>query len=176
MSDPGLGLGVIARAHIDDVVELRIAQEARAGKGAEERHFGRGGNRLGGDRGRRADRTDQREDLVFLDQLAGGGDGFRRLVAVIDADQPDLAAVHAALAIGFVERRTRGRLSCQGRAPTPDLAAPPPGRTELYPSYAILGARIPSHGRKRKAGGQHLRISHKRIGWRFLQPTAHTRP
>src|SRR3546814_14786366 len=47
MLDPGLGLLVVARAHVDDVAELRRAQEARAGEGADEGHARLGGDRLG---------------------------------------------------------------------------------------------------------------------------------
>jgi len=46
MANPGLGLGVIAGADVDDIVELGIAQEARAGERADERHLGGRRDRL----------------------------------------------------------------------------------------------------------------------------------
>src|SRR6185437_16901343 len=45
---------------------------------------------------RRAERLEQREDLLLLDQLAHDLDRLRRAVAVIQADEVDLAAVDAA--------------------------------------------------------------------------------
>ena len=74
MANPGLGFGVIARTNVDDIVELGVAQKACAGEGTDERHLGSHRDRLRRGRCRRADRTDQREDLVFLDQLLGGDD------------------------------------------------------------------------------------------------------
>src|SRR5882724_7153623 len=95
VAHPGLGLGAVARADVDDVLELHVAQEAGAGEGADERHLGGGRDRLGRGRGRRADRPDEGEHLVFLDQLLGRHDRAVRLVAVVDADELELAAVHA---------------------------------------------------------------------------------
>ncbi len=110
---PGFGLGVIARAHVDDVVELGIAQEARAGERADERHLGGGGDRLRGRRGRRADRADSANTLSLLDQLLGRRDRAIRLVAVVHAGQLDLAAMHAALGVDFVECRIQAHLHAE---------------------------------------------------------------
>ena len=54
-------------------------------------------------RGRRADRADQREDLVLLDQPGGLGDRAIGIVAIVPADQFELAAVHAALGVDLGE-------------------------------------------------------------------------
>ena len=53
--------------------------------------------------GRRAERVEQRQHVVFLDQLAHHFDGLRRAIAVVAADEVDLAAVDAALLIDHVE-------------------------------------------------------------------------
>jgi len=37
--DPGLGLGAVARANIDDVMELRCAEEFSSGEWTDERHI-----------------------------------------------------------------------------------------------------------------------------------------
>jgi hypothetical protein len=103
--DPGFGLLEIRTADIDDVTVEWIAQKFRAGKRADERHLGRGGDRLAGFRGRRADRADKREDLVVRDRALGGFDGFFRLVAVVDRLELELAATHTAGAVGFLECR-----------------------------------------------------------------------
>src|SRR3546814_13155016 len=109
MLDPGLGLLVVARAHVDDVAELRRAQEARAGEGTDEGHARLGGDRLGRARGRRADPADQGEDLILRDQGLGVRDRALRLVAVVVALQPELPAGDAALAVAI------GRASCRER-------------------------------------------------------------
>ena len=48
---------------------------------------------------RRAERIEDEEDLVALDQLAGLLDRLRRAVGVVIADEVDLAAVDAAFGI-----------------------------------------------------------------------------
>ena len=53
--------------------------------------------------GRRAKRIEQQQHLVLLDQLTRHFDGLRRAVAVIAADEIDLAAVDAALIIDHGE-------------------------------------------------------------------------
>jgi hypothetical protein len=52
---------------------------------------------------RRAERIEDEQHLVALDQLARLLDGFRRAVAVVIADEIDLAAVDAALGIDLLE-------------------------------------------------------------------------
>jgi hypothetical protein len=103
--DPGLGFRVVAGADVDDVLELGVAQEHGAGEGADERHLGGGGDGLRRGCSRRSDRADQGKDLVLLDQLLSRRDRLVRLVAVIDANQVELAAVHAALLVRFLESR-----------------------------------------------------------------------
>ena len=53
--------------------------------------------------GRRAERIEQHQHLVLLDQLAHLFDGLRRAVAVVAADEVDLAAVDAALLVDHGE-------------------------------------------------------------------------
>jgi hypothetical protein len=53
--------------------------------------------------GRGAKRTEQQQNLLSLDQLARHFDGLRRAVAVIAADEVDLAAVHTALVVDHGE-------------------------------------------------------------------------
>jgi hypothetical protein len=53
--------------------------------------------------GGRAHRADHGEDLVLLDHLLAGEHGLLRVVLRVLGDQPDLAAVDAALGIDFVD-------------------------------------------------------------------------
>ena len=110
MLHPRLGLGVVAGAHVDDVFQFRIAQEAGAGECAHERHLRGGGDRLGCGRSGCTHRADQREHFVFLDQLLGRRDRAVRLIAVVHADQLELAAMHAALGVDLVEGRVEALL------------------------------------------------------------------
>src|SRR5712692_6444942 len=103
--DPGLGLGGVARADIDDVLELGIAQEAGAGERTGERHPGGAGDRHRRVRGGRSDGADQREHPLLLDQLLGRDDRAVGLIPVVDAHQLELAAVDAAPGVDFLERR-----------------------------------------------------------------------
>ena len=106
MLDPGLGLLKIRSAHIDDIAVVGIAQELGAGKGADERHFGSGCDRLTGLRCRRAHRADQGEHLILVDDLlAFRLDGFFRFVAVVARFEFELTAGNPAVAIGLVEGR-----------------------------------------------------------------------
>jgi hypothetical protein len=61
------------------------------------------GDRNGRRRGRRADRADQREYLVLLDQFSGLRHRAVWIVAVVPADQLELAAVHAAPGVDLGE-------------------------------------------------------------------------
>ena len=52
---------------------------------------------------RRAEAVEHEGDLLLLDEAARLLDGLRRAVAVVEADQIDLAAVHAALLVDHLE-------------------------------------------------------------------------
>jgi hypothetical protein len=58
---------------------------------------------LNGGVGRRAERAEDEGDLLLLDQLARLLDGLGRAVAVVETDEADLAAVHAALLVQHLE-------------------------------------------------------------------------
>jgi hypothetical protein len=105
MLDPGLGLGAVAGADIDDAAKLGGAQEFGAGKWADERHVSRARNRNRRNRGWRADGADQRKDVVLLDQLRGLDDRAIGIITVIAADKVQLAAVHPALGVDLRKRR-----------------------------------------------------------------------
>ena len=53
--------------------------------------------------GRGAERVEEERDLLLLDEAANLLDGLGRAVAVIEADEIDLAAVHAALLVDHLE-------------------------------------------------------------------------
>ena len=53
--------------------------------------------------GRRAERVEQQQHLLLLDQLAHHLDGLRRAIAVVATDEVDLAAVDAALVVDHGE-------------------------------------------------------------------------
>ncbi len=55
------------------------------------------------DVGRRAERIEQEQHLIFLNQLAHDLDGFWRAVTLVATDEVDLAAVDAALVIDHGE-------------------------------------------------------------------------
>ena len=82
--------------------ELGVAQEARAGEGADERHLGGGGDRLrGGAVGVPTGPISAKTLSSSISFLVG--DRVLGLVAVVDADQLDLAPVNAALLVDLVE-------------------------------------------------------------------------
>ncbi|MEY9133268.1 hypothetical protein ACVIWV_000847 [Bradyrhizobium diazoefficiens] len=103
--DPCLGLRAVARADVDDVWKLEVAQELGAGERTDERDFPGAGDRYRRHRGRRADRADQREHLVVLEQLQRLRHGTIGVIAVVAADELELAAMDAALAVDLGERR-----------------------------------------------------------------------
>src|SRR5207245_3933683 len=53
--------------------------------------------------GRRAERLEQRGDLVLLDQLAHHLDGFRWRVGIVVGDEVDLSAVDTTLVVHLLE-------------------------------------------------------------------------
>ena len=55
------------------------------------------------DVGRCAERAEQERDLLLLDEAAHLLDGLRRAIAVVEADEVDLAAVHPALLVDHLE-------------------------------------------------------------------------
>ncbi|MGY4300982.1 hypothetical protein ACVWXN_009077 [Bradyrhizobium sp. i1.4.4] len=82
---------------------LRVVPLAGAGGEEELRHLLGIVILLHGGLGRRAQRVEDQEDLVALDQLADLLHGLRRRVAVIIGNPVDLAAVDAALVVDHLE-------------------------------------------------------------------------
>ena len=107
--DHHLGLLEIGGAHVDDVGDIGIAQEFGAGEGAHEGQAGLARDRRRGLRGRRADRADQREDLVLADQLLGRLDRLVGFVAVVAGDERELAPLDPARRIGLGEGGEQSR-------------------------------------------------------------------
>ena len=105
MLDPGFGFGCVARADVDDVVEVWLAKKAGAGEGAYHGHILRLRNRHSHQRCRRPDRADQGEDFVFVDQPECLQDGAIWIVAVVAADQFEFPAVNAALGVDLGKSR-----------------------------------------------------------------------
>ena len=99
------------------------------------------------DRGirRRAEDVERQQDLIFLNHLAHQFDGLRRTVAVVAADEVDLAAVDAALFIDGVEK---GGLRLGNRAVGRSRAAIGIGVADLDLSVAGAGAVLASGERK----------------------------
>src|SRR5581483_3833888 len=93
MLHPGLGLGAVAGANVDDVVEILFPQESRPGEGTDERNVLVSRDWLGHQRCRRADRADQREHLVLMQQLDRLQDRAIWVVAIVAADQLQRAAM-----------------------------------------------------------------------------------
>ena len=82
---------------------LRIVPLGGARANEQLRHLLRSQILLDRGVGRRADRTEHCQHLVALDQLADLLDRLRRAVAVVIADEVDLAAVDAALGVDLLE-------------------------------------------------------------------------
>src|SRR5450755_108814 len=97
--DPSLGLGAVAGANIDNVVEIRRAEECSPCERTDERYILGFRNWNGCGRGGCADGADQREDLVLLDQLDRLNDRAIGIVAIVPAYQLELAAMHATLGV-----------------------------------------------------------------------------
>ena len=72
--------------------------------GKQQRHLVVGDERQQGGGARGAGGGDDRHDLVLFGELASGGDGARRVIAVILGDQLDLAAADAALVVDRGDR------------------------------------------------------------------------
>ena len=105
--------------------------------------------------GRRSHRADDGQHVVLLDHLAMLLDGPRRAVAVIEGDEPDLAAVHAAL---LIDHRVVGGLHPALRAVRRQRAAIRIGLTD--DDFSIVRARVVFALRQRGAGAQHQRNRH----------------
>src|SRR5205814_8320928 len=87
--------------------------------------------------GRGAERVEQQQHAVALDQLAHLLDGLRRAVAVVVGDEVDLAAVDAAL---LVDHREEGGLGLADDAVGRGRAAIGVGVADL--DLAIAGAAV----------------------------------
>src|SRR6185437_9520606 len=78
--------------------------------------------------GCRADRAEQEGHALELDQLARLLHCLGRQIAIVEAHQPDLAAVHAALVVDHVEE---GEFALAERAVSGDRAAIGHGLADL---------------------------------------------
>src|SRR6185312_11249369 len=99
--------------------------------------------------GRRAERVVHEQHLVLLDHLAHQLDGLRRAVAVVAADEGDLAAVDAAL---LVDHGEIGGVHFAEHAVRRCRAAIRHGVADL--DLGIAGARPVLAGRKGQSGGE----------------------
>ena len=77
----------------------RVAELAAAGRREQLRHLLRVEILLHGRVGRRADRAEDQQHLLLLDQPTHLLDGLGRAVTVVQTEQHDLATVHAALRV-----------------------------------------------------------------------------
>ncbi len=102
--DPRFGLRTITRADVDDVRKLEVAQEFGAAERADEGNVPGARDRNRRHRGRRAHGADQREHLVVLDQVQRLRHRAVGVVAVVAADELELAAVDAAPGVDLGER------------------------------------------------------------------------
>ena len=124
----------VGGAEVDDVVQHGVAQELGAGEGADEGHLGLRRHRLRRRRGRRADRADQREDAVLLDQLAGRRGRAAGLVAVVLGHEFQACGPSRRPPCSL-PRRPRG---CPGACP---CRAPKRGRRARRPGRRRCGRR-----------------------------------
>ena len=99
---------------------------------------------------RRAERVEQREDLLLLDQPAGVGDRALGLVAVVERDELDLAPVDAALGVLGREARldARGDARVGRRRPAERVGAAELDR-RLGDARRRRGALVPRRLRRR---------------------------
>ena len=100
--DPALGLVVGLEAHRPREV-LRVVPLGGAGGHEEVRHLLLVDVLVDGGIGRRAERLEQRGDLVLLDQLAHHLDGLGWRIGVVVGDEGDLPAVDATLVVDLLE-------------------------------------------------------------------------
>ena len=100
--DPCLALIVGLPAHGPREV-LRIIPFGRTGRDEQLRHLLGVHVLLDGSVGWRAERVEDQEHLIALDQLARLLDRFRRTVGVVIGDEVDLAAIDSAFGIDFAE-------------------------------------------------------------------------
>ncbi len=142
--DPRLGFLIVRGSDIDHVAERRIAQEAGAGEGADERHVGFRCDRLSHLRSGRADLPNEREHLVVIDQTVGVGGRLIRLVAIVVRDQLELPPVDATGRVGFVECRedTLAHPEAEGRRRTIESGRLPEDNPIIEdPRFRVKGER-----------------------------------
>ena len=123
MSGVDLRFGLVIRlpAHGPREV-LRVVPLGRAGCHVQLRHLAQVHVLVDGGIRRRAERLEQEQHLVLLDQLARHLDRLGRAVAVVVADEGQLAAVDAALIVhhpeigvdGLADRAVRRRRAAVG--------------------------------------------------------------
>jgi len=112
-----LGLGLVAGAHVEHVRVDRLVQQHGAGGRRDERDVVLGQVRQDGLRVRRGAAHEQRHHLVVLDQLSSVFARQLGLELVVERDQLDLLAAHAALGVDVVEVKAHAdqRLAHAGR-------------------------------------------------------------
>jgi hypothetical protein len=91
-----LGLALVGGAHIEDVRRAPLVQHHRAGRGPDQRHAVRLQQRQHRFGVRRATGQEQRQYPALLDQLARVGGRALRIELVVQRDQLELLAGHAA--------------------------------------------------------------------------------
>ena len=129
-----LGFLEIGGADVDHHGPASAAQELRPGERTDVGHAGRGGDRLSRVGGRRANRPDEGEDLLLLDEPAGICDRELRLVGVVEGDELEPSPVHAPRPVAFLERGADPEL----HAPAERLRRPGE-RGGLAEEHAIVG-------------------------------------
>ncbi len=105
MFDHGFGFLEVAGANIHHQGLVGFPQELGARKGSDEGGACRGRDRLGGGCRRRANRTGDREHLVFLKQLLDRFNRLGRLVSVVDALEFEFPSLDATGLVYFGEGR-----------------------------------------------------------------------
>ena len=169
VEDPDPGQPEVARQPLDHLVGLLevggadvehhgaapAAQELRPRERADVGHAGGRRDGLGGVGGRGADRPDEGEYALLLDEPAGVADRAIRLVRIVEGDQLELAPVHPARAVALLE----GGLDPEPHAPPEGLrrARERGGLAEqdavfAHPRNVVGGAARRRRGRE---GGEH---------------------
>jgi hypothetical protein len=140
----GVGFLCIARTEVEDIAIGRIAaHDIAAGVGTEEQHPPFEQVRDRGGRGRRADASDDAEDLVLLVKLPDRFAGPRRLVAVVGGDDPEHSPSHTSGVVNPVE----SRLDAEFHLAAAFLYRTGKGRRDSKPDFAVGDAANRSCGR-----------------------------
>ncbi|MGX0994111.1 hypothetical protein AB7M38_001403 [Bradyrhizobium diazoefficiens] len=164
--DPALALVIRLEAHRPGKVP-GIAELGAAGRDEELRHLL--GVHIFHDRGVRgcAERLEDQQNLVALDQLARLLDRLRRRIGVVIADEVDLAAVDAALVVDHPEERG---LSLSDHAI--GRGRPAIGHDVADLDVGVAGAGVVFLLRRGRCRGQHYGSKHGE-GSKVLATTRH---